>query len=184
MGGIILRARVATAMTGNDREYLRTDNYLKGDFHKIITVGSPHWGSTLVNWLIDHACDVLSLTAFKFTVSDYMARLGKPIKGAIFGFQTHSIPLMNLGRTRCRRTRSSGIAPPDSETERALRVLVNVNASRDPQGNKWDFDVVGGARAIRHDRQRLQPGRRISFPTRIRSFKASSTPTSRALRRR
>jgi hypothetical protein len=146
MGGVVLRARMAIPATGGRRDPYRLNNYLKGDLHKIITVGSPHKGSTLVNWLIEHQCDLLNLRFVnRPTIADVMATMGKPIKGAIYGFQTASIPLRNIGRTTVPAHAIVGIAPVDSGTETALKALVNLNATspKDPQGQPWNFDTIG-----------------------------------------
>ncbi|XCN71444.1 MAG: ankyrin repeat domain-containing protein [Candidatus Electrothrix aestuarii] len=49
MGGLITRAR--TVWMGD--KYKRKDNYNKGDFHKIITIGTPHQGSPFGNVLAE-----------------------------------------------------------------------------------------------------------------------------------
>jgi hypothetical protein len=144
MGGVVLRARMAIPSNGGTRDPLRPNNMLKGDLHKIITVGSPHKGSTLVNWLIEHQCDTVQLRALNPpTIGEVLATMGKPIKGAIYGFQTASRPLQNIGRTLVPAHAIVGIAPPESQTEEALKTMVRLNTSRDPQGNPWDFDTIG-----------------------------------------
>lgn len=51
MGGLIIRATAKT--THYDYKYQRLDNYNKGDFHKIITISTPHHGSRLADILIN-----------------------------------------------------------------------------------------------------------------------------------
>ena len=54
MGGLVTRARVA------QESYRSWDNYHKGEFHKIITVGTPHLGSPAADWMIANRCTAQS----------------------------------------------------------------------------------------------------------------------------
>ncbi|MCI5135518.1 MAG: hypothetical protein D3920_10705 [Candidatus Electrothrix sp. AW2] len=49
MGGLITRARTVS----NRLPFKRIENYNRGDFHKIITMGTPHQGSPIANVLIE-----------------------------------------------------------------------------------------------------------------------------------
>jgi pimeloyl-ACP methyl ester carboxylesterase len=48
MGGLLLRLFASdTRIAGIDTKYRRSDNYLKGDLHKLVTLNTPHWGSQI-----------------------------------------------------------------------------------------------------------------------------------------
>jgi hypothetical protein len=113
MGGLVLRARTVFAA----RPYKNRSNRFQGDFHKIITVGSPHHGSELANWLIRHKDDPL----FPSTLGSYMSAFGRSLGPAVYGFQTGSKALQHLGATDVSAHAIIGIAPsPPSSTEKWL----------------------------------------------------------------
>ncbi|HXH39743.1 MAG TPA: alpha/beta fold hydrolase [Thermoanaerobaculia bacterium] len=92
MGGLVLRARTVYPFRG----YARASNGLHGDFHKLITIGSPHAGSPLADWLIRHKCDQLHIAGSP-TIEEKLAKMGKPLGPAIYQFQTGSMTLRHLG---------------------------------------------------------------------------------------
>lgn len=118
MGGLVARARFKSSFPS---PYHRLANYYKGDFHKLITVGSPHQGSPLADWLarekcnhaigLDYTPDSLFRTVFK-----------KELGPAIFEFQTSSQALKNIGETIIPSHAIVGIAPDDSDTESSLNI--------------------------------------------------------------
>jgi uncharacterized protein (TIGR03437 family) len=128
MGGIVARARVASAFD----PYRKPGNYWSGDFHKIITVGSPHRGTILADWLLQHRKDELDLTGKALakddnTLGGLLAAKGRPLGPAIFGFQTTSEAIKNIGETRVNAYAIVGIAPPSpliSDTEDNLNWLI------------------------------------------------------------
>ncbi|MGH9847384.1 MAG: alpha/beta fold hydrolase, partial [Blastocatellia bacterium] len=96
MGGLVARSRAASKAIA----YLRKDNYRQGDFHKLITVGTPHHGSPLANLLVQRRCD----NFYNFggqrrrTVQELFEReLRMPLGPAIFGFQTSSSARQHIG---------------------------------------------------------------------------------------
>jgi pimeloyl-ACP methyl ester carboxylesterase len=107
MGGLVLRARTVYPFRG----YARASNGLHGDFHKLITIGSPHAGSPLADWLIRHKCDQLHLLASSPTIEEKLAEMGKPLGPAIYQFQTGSMTLRHLGEAPVPSFAIVGIAP-------------------------------------------------------------------------
>jgi len=119
MGGIVLRARVAYDL----EPYKDLRNYFQGDLHKIISVGSPHQGSSLVTWLIDHRCDAftgLAKASGRETIQREFEKMGRPLGPAVYGFQVASVPLQNLGKTNVPGHAIIGIEPATSVTEQTL----------------------------------------------------------------
>jgi uncharacterized protein (TIGR03437 family) len=119
MGGLVARGRVRANFP---EPYKRKLNYGQGDFHKIITVGSPHQGSPLADWLAEHKCHQFGfITTFDAFFNNN--RLKRPIGPAIFGFQTGGQALKNLGETRVPAHAIVGIAPENSDTEDNLNLV-------------------------------------------------------------
>ena len=58
MGGLIAHARTVAK---NVADYSRADNGWNGDFHKLITIGTPHRGTALADTLIVNNCALLSV---------------------------------------------------------------------------------------------------------------------------
>jgi pimeloyl-ACP methyl ester carboxylesterase len=114
MGGLVARSRVATL---NQPLYLRRENFRKGDFHKIITVGTPHRGTPLADWLLTYKCDRLSWFGGHPTIEQWFEQHGRPLGAAIYGFQTASVALKNIGATAVPSSAIVGIAPDNSGTE-------------------------------------------------------------------
>jgi YVTN family beta-propeller protein len=94
-GGLVARALVAS------KNYRWKGNYGKGYFHKLITIGSPHRGTALADFLLDHACSLTPLTS-KFggeTLLDWFEDHHQRVSEAVVGFQTESTMLEHLGQT-------------------------------------------------------------------------------------
>jgi len=153
MGGLVARARTKSSFP---LPYERLGNYKKGDFHKLITVGTPHQGTPLADWLIEHKCDIITLGGRNGTIEnrfnegllDAGVRLfTMPIGPAIYGFQTMSAALKNIGATNVPGHAIVGIAPNDSKAEIALN-LVSTHSGKPPdyssnRGDTMDF-LLGG----------------------------------------
>jgi pimeloyl-ACP methyl ester carboxylesterase len=144
MGGLLLRARVVYPLV----DYKRFDNYKKGDLHKIITVGSPHQGSSIVNFLIEHACETDHVSAGGSftdpTLGQFFGKIGKPLGPAIFSFQTSSPAIRNIGRTVVPGHAIIGVEPVTSATEGMLLILTRSIDARDAGGNPFTIDGIGG----------------------------------------
>lgn len=128
MGGLIARATVKTQNYGY--QYNRMDNYKKGDFHKIITIGTPHQGTRIADVLVNGKCHskmictphveqkCLSVldkeictpeipkkcVSVSSTLEQILPKslpfLGShPLGPAVYGFQTGSTAIKNLGET-------------------------------------------------------------------------------------
>ncbi|HKQ97061.1 MAG TPA: FG-GAP-like repeat-containing protein [Candidatus Polarisedimenticolia bacterium] len=113
-GGLVARARVATKLN----DYLWKGNYRKGDFHKIITIGTPHRATPLAEWLLTHKCDRVEF-GVRPTLAGFLAAWPLRLKlgPAIYGFQIESDPLERLGTTPVPSHPIRGQAPPTSAIE-------------------------------------------------------------------
>lgn len=99
MGGLAIRSLFASKFW----PYLRRDNYFNGDFHKLITIGTPHYGSPLANFLVSHQdAD---------PIKKYFTNDGKPIGPAIPDLQPGSAALLHLGPTDIMSHSIVGITP-------------------------------------------------------------------------
>lgn len=117
MGGLITRARSVYSRA----PYRRPANYLGGDFHKLITIGTPHRGTPLVDFFLEHRCDQLSELWFDPTLESFFETIGKPLGPAIYGFQTASRAIHNIGAGSAIPSRAIvGAAPANSDTENHL----------------------------------------------------------------
>jgi len=109
MGGLV--ARGYAAQTG---QFVRTDNYRQGDFHKIITVGTPHLGTPMADWLIQHRHN---LTRTFIPIETLFEIIGKPLGPAIEGFKTSSSAIQHIGQTNVSMATIVGVAPAVSGSE-------------------------------------------------------------------
>ncbi len=147
MGGLVARARASQKYAGV--HYLRKANYNQGDFHKLITVGTPHFGSPLADWLIEHKCDTLTLgrndtIENKFNGGIYYIIGPMRIGPAIYGFQTASIALKNIGPTSVPTHAIAGIASDTTKTEFFLnRVFTNSGTNAPDFDNNKNFSIDG-----------------------------------------
>ncbi len=118
LGGLIARSRAA--LTNGERAYRRHENFQRGDFHKLITVGTPHRGTPVANFLIANR-NVRSSFLNGATLEEYLALTGRPLGSAIEEMQPQSPALTNLGSTLDVPSHAIvGIAPADSGTEQLL----------------------------------------------------------------
>jgi pimeloyl-ACP methyl ester carboxylesterase len=121
LGGLIARARVA--LTDTNRAYRRKDNFQRGDFHKLITVGTPHQGTPAADFLISNRC-VRSTLLGNVKLQEYMAGLGFPLDHGVEEMRTVSAALTNLGATEGVPSHAIvGLAPRNAETEQSLNSL-------------------------------------------------------------
>ncbi len=111
MGGVVTRAYASWAT----QPYERGENFLRGDIHKLITVGTPHHGTPLANWFVGHGCDWLIgfenwqawLASYKGNhcvancqrISAFFECLGKELGEAVVDLQTNSHALERIGTT-------------------------------------------------------------------------------------
>jgi len=121
LGGLIARARVA--LPDSARAYRRRENFQRGDFHKLITIGTPHRGTAVADFLVANR-GVRSFLFGGATLEEYLAGLGYPLGPAVEQMQTFSPALVNLGATTDVPSHAVvGIALASSRTERMLNSL-------------------------------------------------------------
>ena len=135
LGGLVARARVAYGPL----PYRNRQNLMRGDFHKLITVGSPHYGTKLADFLLANQCDAWSAWTGDKTLKDFFEKtLKKPLGEAIYGFQTRGAnsPLAALGATHVPSHAIVGYKPADSHTQRMLNKIF------DWSGNHTTIDDV------------------------------------------
>lgn len=121
LGGLLARSRVV--QSGAERAYRRRDNFGRGDYHKLITIGTPHRGTPVANFLIANRA-VTSSFFDGATLEEYLAGTGHPIGPAIEQMQTNSVALEHLGATPDVASHAIiGIAPSQSHTEDLLNML-------------------------------------------------------------
>ena len=100
MGGLVARAR-ATGMLPQGFtlmkelvKYARPENRYKGEFHKLITIGTPHRGTTAATWFAEHRCDYFG------SLEALFQRIHKPFGDAVYQFQPSHPVLRTLGEAR------------------------------------------------------------------------------------
>jgi pimeloyl-ACP methyl ester carboxylesterase len=121
LGGLIARSRVV--LPDPERAYRRRENFQRGDFHKLITIGTPHRGTPVADFLVANRAERSSLFGGT-TLEEYLATMGYPVGAAIEQMQTFSPALMNLGATMGVPSHAIvGVAPANSHTERLLNSL-------------------------------------------------------------
>jgi len=127
MGGLIARSLVK--YTGDDYKYRRLDNYMQGDFNKLITIGTPHHGTRVADLLVHGKCREQSVCAKvptttlpcnRMTLEDYFRKVGKPVGPAVYDLQTGSTALKNLGETKVPAHAIVGIAPVTKQNPTAI----------------------------------------------------------------
>ena len=121
LGGLIARGRAA--IFDGERAYRRPENFQRGDFHKLITVGTPHRGTPVADFIVSNRCARSAFFAGQ-TLEAYMDTLGFPIGPAVEEMRTVSAALTNLGATAMLPSHAIvGIAPRQSATETVLDSL-------------------------------------------------------------
>ena len=124
LGGLIARSRVV--LPDADRAYRRPDNFQCGDFHKLITVGTPHRGTPAADFLLSNRCARASAFGGT-TLEGYLASSGRPFGQAIAEMRTVSPAITNLGATLGVAAHAIvGLAPGNSGTEGLLNALPRV----------------------------------------------------------
>ncbi len=146
MGGLLARSRAARrAQVGPITPYQRATNYQQGDFHKLITVGTPHWGTPLADYLIARRCDRVDLAGNTVRLETAFEWAGYPIGPAIFGFQTSSPEIGSISTTEVKSHAIYATAPDGSGAERFLNLVIGL-AIDDPN----PINTIFGAARI-HD---------------------------------
>lgn len=112
MGGLIARAVVKTTNYGY--QYKRLDNQQKGDFHKLITIGTPHQGTPMADILVNKKCQTREVCTHSYsspygsssstycydeTIEMNLKKDNRQIGPAVYGLQTGSIAIKNIGDT-------------------------------------------------------------------------------------
>lgn len=110
LGGLVSRA-----FASRGSAYRRLDNYLAGDFHKLITFGTPHSGTNIAVWLLGHL-DRGPVAGFVLA--------GHPIGDAIYGFVPFSAALGHLAVGSVPMHTIVGIEPSLSDVEAGLDFLI------------------------------------------------------------
>jgi len=148
MGGLVLRA----GRQFIDRSGGFLPAYGRGAFRKIITVGTPHEGSPLADWLIAHKCTKLGIGPFRggHTLESYFERNKEPFAPALYQLQTSSLAIRNIGRSESVH-RVVGVAPETSRSEKALDTVIylagddkDVDHLLDPLGLSDHDTIVPG----------------------------------------
>lgn len=123
MGGLIARSRVRFPFA----PYRTPASYNRGAFHKIVTFGTPHHGSPLADWLVEHRCDQLQIVdelGARLTLEGAFGLVNRPLRAAIFEMQTGSSALGNLGPTDVPVHAMTGVEPlAGSDTELYLDLI-------------------------------------------------------------
>ncbi|MCF6300530.1 MAG: hypothetical protein L3J52_05370, partial [Proteobacteria bacterium] len=154
MGGLVARSRVKYSLD----PYFSMGNYFKGDYHKLISIGSPHQGTEIADALIQNKCVQRNLcvptlphgtlACSGISLEDVFNLAGKPLGAAIYGFQTGSDALNKIGQTDVVGHAIVGVAPsaPDSDTEDNLNLLLalfNLNLTIDGlMGGNGGHDTI------------------------------------------
>lgn len=139
MGGLVIRSMVA--FDDAEDKYEAIQNYNKGSIHKIITVGTPHLGTQIADFLVLNKC--FQMLGIGKTLEDFFKSKGRPLGPAVFGFQTDSIALGNLGATDVPTHTIIGLASSVSATEIGLNAVMKLFALSDNVDNLIDLNGNG-----------------------------------------
>jgi pimeloyl-ACP methyl ester carboxylesterase len=137
MGGLLARALAAPVNACFQPHLYRSRaNFLSGDFHKIITVGTPHRGSDLANWLVANRCRPLSgkvgwLLGGGTLESQLADSYHRPMGDAIFELQTTSPALGLLDTSVPTHTIVASAPLGESPTEHTLNYAPRAIGSSD-----------------------------------------------------
>jgi uncharacterized membrane protein len=92
MGGVLSRI-----WAGNIVDYRRAENHGLGDFHKLVTIDSPHYGSFLADYLDRLAVDCFTSLPL---LGDFMGGAGMAIdRGATADLKSSSGPILGMNLT-------------------------------------------------------------------------------------
>jgi len=136
MGGVISRALTVYGL----KPYRDKTNYKRGSICRLITIGTPHRGTPLATWLINHkdskfcAKTILGVCVYHATISDALKSLNKPIGAAVTDLEPGSSALANIGLANVPTYAFVGIEPSHSGTEDELNrlpALINVSDTVD-----------------------------------------------------
>ena len=90
MGGLLARLYIGQFQ---GFAYFRDDNLRLGDIHKLITVDTPHWGSSLANCAVDDAGNITSYGSVAEVA------VGCVTCGAVFDLRVGSALVLNMPKT-------------------------------------------------------------------------------------
>jgi hypothetical protein len=130
-GGLLARARVATRAFA----YRWKGNYGAGDFHKLITIGSPHRGTPFADFFLLNKCRSPWIGDYS-NLEKTMEGINRPLGDAIFGFQTESPILERLGATAVPSHPIIGLEPLSGPTLGAEWIL------------DWVISSIGSTRTV------------------------------------
>ncbi|CAB1084489.1 hypothetical protein D1AOALGA4SA_12009 [Olavius algarvensis Delta 1 endosymbiont] len=139
MGGLVARS-MAAFYDAKDK-YKAIHNYNKGSIHKIITVGTPHLGTQIADFLVLNKC--FKLLAVNPTLEDVFSFMNKPLGPAVYGFQTKSRAIKNLGETAVPTHTIIGLAPSVSATETLLNGIMTAFGLLNTVDNLIDLNGNG-----------------------------------------
>jgi pimeloyl-ACP methyl ester carboxylesterase len=106
MGGLVTRGDAARS------DFRRRDNYSRGDIRKLITIGTPHFGSPLAAYLVDHK------------VYKSIAELLNYMGPAIYDLVPSSEALNALNGSDLQTHAIVGIAPANSHFEQKINKIL------------------------------------------------------------
>jgi len=158
MGGLVSRARATGIVSAPNRArglqpYAAPWNRGQGEFHKLVTIGTPHRGTAIATFLLQHRCEPAGTVVNAGTSSNGMSletffhTLGTPLGDALYQFQPSSPVLRTLDSARVPTHTIAGLTPAKrTAPEIAFDLLI--------RGNGRDSSVerligTGGDRA--HD---------------------------------
>jgi Bacterial Ig domain/Putative Ig domain/Putative serine esterase (DUF676) len=120
MGGLVARARATGTDASASEPYRRRENRFKGEFHKLITLGSPHQGTRLAEWLVQHKNDPLGPLA---SLEQLFLNLGLPLGPAVHQMQPAQAALSRLNLADVPTHTIAGREPGGTGSERFLNVV-------------------------------------------------------------
>jgi PGAP1-like protein len=122
MGGLVTRARAAQWL------YKSRADFFRGTFHRVITVGTPHQGTPVANWIVRHRTETRQVRprigAVRVeTVEEYVNRHLGTFGPGIYDMQTLSTAIMASGATNVEAHALVAAAPDTSAIETFLNDL-------------------------------------------------------------
>jgi pimeloyl-ACP methyl ester carboxylesterase len=126
MGGLVARTYANRKAYGND-----PDSFLQGEINRLTTVGTPHLGTNLLNWALEHRAaspDLLQLPCWLTqgqSLEQFLSSTGHPIGTAVEAMVVGSLQLGDLAPPSRLAFRSlRGIAPAKSPTRDKLDTFI------------------------------------------------------------